>query len=711
MLQGEDGYVVWEAEDYDRNLDGLWFAETERGAASGGVSMVNYNGAGGGENNTKLEYDILFTKTGTHIIWGRASSNDGNDDSVWIHLDGQRPAGRDAGNDAALTGFGGSLNATYAWGTSVQDGVAPMRFNIDTPGLHSIGIGRREDGTYADKFVITTDPSFNPTTVFGTFGPPVTLRQGEPLPLGLTFEITQQPVNTTGVEHSTLSLVAQVALPQGVLSTTQWQRKQGNAFTDIPGATLQTNTIARLTMDWNGAVVRLKVSSSGVTKYSNEVTLTVTPETTPPDLLGANGLAAKSSVTLRFSEPLNASTAGTAANYQITGPSGALAVTSATVSPSQRSVVLATAAQTVGTKYTVTVSRVTDQATTPNVIVNGQTKFYSLGNLQSQGSDGLLVFEAEAFNRNLDNLWVENNSRGNPSGGVSVVVPAGGTETATQLEYDLTFTKTGTNILWYRASGNDGSSDSSWFWIDGARPANRTTGNQASMTGFSGQQDFVWLSAPQDGGGQMTFEIKTAGAHIVGIGRRENNAYFDKFAVTTDPVFNPNDYGPLGPPETRAGSPAMPTISMTSPTTNSVFTAGDSVPFTVVLSPTSRVITKVEYFSGSGKIGESAASPYNFAWTGAPAGTNNITARLTDDVGDSVATKPLAVIVNAGTGGPAPKFTGFQIQGASLLLEWTGAGRLQSTASLPGPWTDVPNATSPFTDARTGPQRFYRVAQ
>src|SRR6185436_4954400 len=89
-FQGDDGFVVWEAEDYDRNLDGRWTADTERGIASGGVAMVVNNGAGGNEAGTKLEYDIFFTKTGTNIIWWRSSGNDGNDDSDFIHIDGAR---------------------------------------------------------------------------------------------------------------------------------------------------------------------------------------------------------------------------------------------------------------------------------------------------------------------------------------------------------------------------------------------------------------------------------------------------------------------------------------------------------------------------------------------------------------------------------------------------------------------------------------------
>ena len=38
-----------------------------------------------------------------------------------------------------------------------------MTFEIDTPGMHTIAVARREDGAYFDKFVITTDPAFDPT--------------------------------------------------------------------------------------------------------------------------------------------------------------------------------------------------------------------------------------------------------------------------------------------------------------------------------------------------------------------------------------------------------------------------------------------------------------------------------------------------------------------------------------------------------------------
>jgi hypothetical protein len=710
-LQGIDGFVVWEAEDYDRNLDGLWFRDTERGVPSGGVSMVNYNGAGGGENSTKLEYDILFSRTGTNIFWFRASGNDGNDDSVWLHLDGQRPAERTSGNLASISGFGSSLQSTWGWSTAPGEGGGQMTFVIDTPGLHTIGIARREDGTFVDKFVITTDPNFNPTTTFGTFGPPVTLRQGEPLPVGATVQITLHPVSTQAVENTSITLTAGATIPPGYLFTYQWQRKQGTSFVDIPRATLTNLTINPLKLDWNGAVIRMRVTAAGDVKYTDEATITVVPETVAPQLVRATGLAQPPRAVIVFSEPVTPATAQTSSSYTIDGPAGMLAVTAATLMPNGLTVVLDTGAQTVGAKYTVTVNGIADTAATPNLIVNKQIKFYSLGSLLPQGDDGLLVVEAESFDRNLDNLWVEDRVRGTPSGGASVVNPngAGGSETATKVEYDLTFTKTGTNILWYRASGDSGNDDSIWLHLDGARPVNRTTANLASITGFGNQLDFVWRSNPQEGGGQMTFLITNADVHAISFARREDGSFLDKFIITTDPNFNPLDYGTFGPPETRQGAPPLPTLAVTSPETNAQFNVGASIPITVAISSTPRVISKVEFFSGTNRIGESLTSPFDFTWQNAAAGTHNLTAVLTDDVNDSVRSRMVPIVV------AAPQISLTAASGAGgLILTWAGSAppytietktRLSDAAWTPVLTTNVTSALVPIQ----GESGFFRV--
>lgn len=712
LLQGIDGFVVWEAEDYDRNLDGLWFPDTERGVASGGVSMVNYNGAGGSEANTKLEYDIFFPKAGTNIIWWRFSGNDGNDDSAWVHVDGARPVGRETGNFAALSGTGTSLAGNWGWIANAFEGGGRMTFVIDTPGVHSIAIARREDGSYVDKFVITTDPNFNPTTGFGTFGPSPTLRQGEPAPPGATVQIAAHPANTNALENTSITLRGAAAIPQGFLFTYQWQRKQGNTFVDIAGSTLTNLTINPLTLDWNGAVVRLRVTVAGDLKYTDEATITVTPETTAPELVKATGSALKSQAVIYFSEPVTSASAQNTANYKIASSTGAsVAVQSATLMPNGRAVVLGTGAQTVGAKYTVTVNGVADTAAKPNLTVNATAKFYSLGALQPQGDDGLLVFEAEDFDSNQGDLWVVDNVRGTPSGGASTRVPTGADSDAMRIEYNLTFTKSGIHVIWYRGTGNSGSDDSGWLLVDGARPSNRATGTLAAMTGFptGTSADFGWASGVQGGTPPMTFPI-TAGAHSIGLGLREDGAYFDKFAISSDTNFVPTAYGTFGPPETRAGSPALPTLEITSPTANAQFNAGADVPITVAISPTTRTVTKVEFFRANVKIGESTASPFNFTWQSAPPGTNNITARLTDDVNDSVSSRAVSVIVSAPQG-----ITLIATAGAGgLNLVWKGGAApyivQKKTTLSDAAWVDVLTTNDAFATVPVqGGSGFFRV--
>ena len=45
--QNSEGLLVFEAESYMDNLDGLWVDDSDRGTPSGGISMVLPNGAGG----------------------------------------------------------------------------------------------------------------------------------------------------------------------------------------------------------------------------------------------------------------------------------------------------------------------------------------------------------------------------------------------------------------------------------------------------------------------------------------------------------------------------------------------------------------------------------------------------------------------------------------------------------------------------------------
>jgi hypothetical protein len=410
-----------------------------------------------------------------------------------------------------------------------------------------------------------------------------------------------------------------------------------------------------------------------------------------------------------------AAEAGDAANYSITGPNQ-VDIDSVTLLANGSVVEIATDGQVAGEKYTVTSVGLKDTAAVPNEMVDGEAKFYSLGDLLAQDENGLLVFEAESFTTNIDELWVEVRERGFPSGGIAMVNPngAGGNESNTQLEYELTFTQTGEHILWYRAGGDSGTDDSGWLWVDGARPFGREDGNAASMSGFNGELNYRWVSNPQEGGGQMTFEIDDAGAHTLALARREDGSHFDKFVITTDPGYDPRDFGPFGPPESREGVPPLPAIEITGPDFGNDFQTGSSLTFTVEISESPRVIDRVEYFSSAEKIGESTAAPWSFTWSNLPEGIWQVTAAVVDDVEDRAQAETVEVFVS---GEPVVfedplKVTALTFAGAdSFTISWNGGKAPYTVERLDGEEWDALQTTDKTSVTLTGQGKegYYRI--
>ncbi len=73
----------------------------------------------------------------------------------------------------------------------------------------------------------------------------------------------------------------------------------------------------------------------------------------------------------------------------------------------------------------------------------------------------------------------------------------------------------------------------------------------------------------------------------------------------------------------------------------------------------------------------------------------------------SSATSALATL----TVSSQPVFSGPTVVNGQLILNWTGAGTLQSAPEVTGEWTNVPNGTSPFTNTIVPevPRLFYRI--
>jgi ELWxxDGT repeat protein len=87
-----------------------------------------------------------------------------------------------------------------------------------------------------------------------------------------------------------------------------------------------------------------------------------------------------------------------------------------------------------------------------------------------------------------------------------------------------------------------------------------------------------------------------------------------------------------------------PSIALTSPPNNAGYLTTDTITFSANASDDSAV-TKVEFFANGTSIGTAMAAPYTISTTLA-AGNYSITAKATDDSGQSTTTTPISITVN-----------------------------------------------------------------
>lgn len=101
-----------------------------------------------------------------------------------------------------------------------------------------------------------------------------------------------------------------------------------------------------------------------------------------------------------------------------------------------------------------------------------------------------------------------------------------------------------------------------------------------------------------------------------------------------------------------------PVVSLTAPANNATFNSGATVTITANASDASGSITKVEFFSGTTKLGEDTTTPYSFAWANVPAGTQALTAKATDNQGATTTSAIINITVNAPNVPPTVTLTG-----------------------------------------------------
>lgn len=158
-----------------------------------------------------------------------------------------------------------------------------------------------------------------------------------------------------------------------------------------------------------------------------------------------------------------------------------------------------------------------------------------------------------------------------------------------------------------------------------------------------------------------------------------------------------------------------PSVTLTSPSTGTSYQMTDAIPLAATASDTDGTVTKVEFYAGTTKLGQSTSAPFTFAWTGAAAGVYSLTAVATDEAGAATTSAPISVFVSTasanftfaenfdsmGTTGTTPP-TGWSIkQGGSGTTNatWTTTVTGSGVAAMVAAATPLTAATAPSTSS------------
>ncbi len=155
-----------------------------------------------------------------------------------------------------------------------------------------------------------------------------------------------------------------------------------------------------------------------------------------------------------------------------------------------------------------------------------------------------------------------------------------------------------------------------------------------------------------------------------------------------------------------------PTVSLASPANGASFTLPAAITLVANASDSDGFISKVEFYDGAVKIGESSTAPYSIAWSTAAAGSHTITARAIDS-GLAVTTSA-AIVINVTGSGVGGNGTGWYAQyykdasGSSHLVDPPLGTRTDATINFNDgtgwPNTLVPGAGTDLVSVRWSAQ-------
>jgi hypothetical protein len=121
----------------------------------------------------------------------------------------------------------------------------------------------------------------------------------------------------------------------------------------------------------------------------------------------------------------------------------------------------------------------------------------------------------------------------------------------------------------------------------------------------------------------------------------------------------------------------LPTVSITAPSSNAVYTSPASVTITANANDADGAISKVEFYNGGTLLTSDATAPYSYSWTNVGAGAYTITAKAYDNVSGVTTSAAVSIQVNT----PANQIPTVSITAPSNNAVYTSPASVTITAN------------------------------
>ncbi|MEI7728727.1 MAG: M6 family metalloprotease domain-containing protein [Verrucomicrobiota bacterium] len=120
---------------------------------------------------------------------------------------------------------------------------------------------------------------------------------------------------------------------------------------------------------------------------------------------------------------------------------------------------------------------------------------------------------------------------------------------------------------------------------------------------------------------------------------------------------------------------SLPGVTLTAPADGSSFPVSSNIVLTASVTTNGHAISKVQFFSGASLLGESAAAPYQYTWSGATAGAYTLLAQVVYDGGNVLGSSPAYITVTNALVSVSTNPTNIlaTISGTNLILSWPGS--------------------------------------